>query len=350
MAVLVPAVLLFSQAWRGLDREADSAGRERQGIEYLEPLNELIIALAEAQSAAVAGTAVPREQLDEALRLVNAADQRLGEELRTRDRWSGLRVGIGAVEARAKGGPSAAYHAYSEVTELLLQLYGKVRETSHLLRDPQADSYQLQDIAAEELPEAVVAVGRLIDLAVIAPSRPASERLAVVADLAAARAAVLDPAADLAAGLEAAVEATTDPGLGPRLLGPLDRFQRAVDAVATETARMAQQPTEVAPATLGRIRADVQAAATELSTVILAELDSLIEARVRAVGGDLRTAVGCLILAVLLGTIPPIAIFRTVRRRRPFETSTPSTAAPVDSTAPAAAPVPARRERAGAAR
>ena len=70
-----------------------------------------------------------------------------------------------------------ALGAYQEVTDLLLALYGKVRDESGLVHDPDADAYQLQESVGANLPIAVIAAGRLADLAVFASGLPEAQRL-----------------------------------------------------------------------------------------------------------------------------------------------------------------------------
>ena len=87
-----------------------------------------------------------------------------------------MRAKLEALRGRSATDPEAAYTAYGEVADLLLALHRKVRESSGLVRDPDADSFFLQDSAGQELPEAVVAAGRLADLGTLVSRRPAAEQ------------------------------------------------------------------------------------------------------------------------------------------------------------------------------
>jgi hypothetical protein len=313
LAVLIPAAMLFGQAWQGQAERISFAERERHGIEYLTTLGQVATALTDAQSAAVAGRAVDRNALTRAVDATSSVDDRLGDELRTRERWSGLRVKIEALPAAASGDPAARYAAYGEATDLLLALYSKVRENSQLIRDPEGDTYFLQDGAAEELPEAVIAAGQFTDLVVIAAGRPAAERSAAVGELTVARQNVLDPAGDLADDLQSAVDSTQSRTMGGNLLSRLDRFRRGMDTLAAS----ASTPEETDANRLAATRTEVQAAASDLSAAILAELDVLIEERVDGLWTQRWLSVGTMTLAVLLAAIPPAVMLR--RRRPPFQ-------------------------------
>ncbi|MEV4755626.1 hypothetical protein AB0J86_11020 [Micromonospora sp. NPDC049559] len=346
VALLVPVAVLFLQARQTTDADRAFAQRERHGVEYLRALGPVTVALVDAESATVAGRTVPGEELSRAVAEMTTVDTRLGGELRARDRWAGLRAKIEALPQRGPGTPDAALTAYSEVTDLLLELYGKVREFSGLARDPVADSYYLQDSAGEELPESLVAIGRLADLAVLASHRRDAERDRTIADLGAARSAALSPADDLVDDLLAAVEQTEAGNLGSNLLSQVDAFQRAMEtlgAATVVTAPAGGGPTgggsgkpagsdddpagsgngtdDAGPvvdvAKIGEARTSAQTAAVALSSLVFAELDVRLTARVADLDGKQRLALGITALAVLLALAAVSVALLGTRRRAP---------------------------------
>ncbi|MFD0969907.1 hypothetical protein, partial [Plantactinospora endophytica] len=295
VALLVPAGVLFSSTWRSNDDQLAVAERERHGVEYLRSLGQLTLALVDAQSGAVAGRSAAAAALRTAVEQTSAIDVRYGAELRTSERWAGLHAKIEALPDRPPANRQESWSTYTETTDLLLALYAKVRETSGLIRDPESDSFHLQDAVAEELPEALVAAGRLADRTVLASARSA-DRLRTAADLALARAAVLEPADDLVDNLRAAVENTSSRSLGGNLLSRLDGYQRAVE----DLARLTRDPAAADPIQVGAARSAAQLAGSGLGTIILAELDMLLRDRADGLTGDRRIAVGALALTVLL--------------------------------------------------
>jgi hypothetical protein len=320
LAVLVPVGVLFGQLWQEQSDRLSFAAKERDGIEYLTTLSQVTTALTDAQSDAVAGGEVDQTALARAVDAASAVDARLGDDLRTHDRWSGLRAKIEALPTAASADKEDLYTAYGEATDLLLALYGKVRENSQLIRDPEGDTYFLQDGAAEELPESVVSAGRFADLVVLAASRPSDERAQAVAELTAARQGVLDPASDLADGLQSAVDSTDSRTMGGNLLSRLDRFRRGMDVLANSAGSLTGRANLPRADQLTAARAEVQAAATELSNAILAELDALIEDRISGLTTDRWLAVGTLAAIVLLAAAPMAITLADgrKRRRRPF--------------------------------
>jgi hypothetical protein len=312
VAVLIPVTILFVQLRNATGEERSVAEKERHGVTYLTALWQLTVALTDAQATAVAGRPATAEALPKAVAAVGRIDERLGDELRSHDRWGGLRTRIEALPDRFAD-PSAAYTAYTATTEMLLGLFAKVRETSDLIRDPDADAYFLEDAAAEELPEATIAAGRLADLSLIAPSRPRSQRIATIATLTAVRTAVVDPAGDLAQDLRSAVDSTKSSTLSGSLLGRLDLYQRSMDNFAAVSAPGAN---EVAPAAapIGQARTEVQAAAAGLGETMYTELGRLVATRIDSLADRQRFTLATLALAVLL-VVTPIAVMYLPRRR-----------------------------------
>ncbi|MFG3705708.1 hypothetical protein ACGF7U_13370 [Micromonospora sp. NPDC047670] len=316
VVLLAPLALLFAQSWRLTGDDRDLAARERLGVQYLRALAPVTDALVDAQSAAVAARPASGAALTRAVEAAASVDARVGGELRSQERWAGLRAKIEALGDRGPADPEAAFAAYGEVTDLLLALHRKVRETSGLVRDPRSDSFFLQDAAGRDLPEAVVATGRLADLTVLAARRAAADRDRTTGELAALRVAALAPAGDLVADLRAAVDSSASTDLGPNVLTPLDTYQRAVEALAAHSAPAGRSGV-VDPAQVAGARLNAQAAARLLQPVILGELDALLAERADGLDRDRRLTVAAGVLAVLLcGALGAVWLAAARRARR----------------------------------
>ncbi|MFC8846574.1 MULTISPECIES: hypothetical protein [unclassified Micromonospora] len=325
VVLLAPVAFLFVQQRRLSGDERDLVVRERLGVEYLRALGPVTLALVDAQSAAVAGRTVSRETLSRAVEDVAAVDTRLGDELRTHERWAGLRAKLEALPEKGLTDPQATFAAYGEVTDLLLALHRKVREASGLVRDRQADSYYLQDAISDELPESVVATGRLADLAAVAAGLPTAQRIAMVSQLGALWTSAVSPANDLITNLRAAVDSTDSTNLGANVLTPLDTYQRSIErlgALADPTA--SSSVTDEAAAARGltnliAARTAAQEAARQLQPVILDELDGLLADRIDQIDRDRRLAAGAAGLAVLLLAALGAVLVAAARRDRQAE-------------------------------
>ncbi|MGC4877101.1 hypothetical protein ACLQ26_12695 [Micromonospora sp. DT43] len=316
VALLAPVGLLFASTWRQTGDDRSLADSERLGVQYLRALAPVTEALVEAQSAAVAGRPVPGEPLTRAVEQAAAVDARIGGQLRSQERWAGLRAKVEALRGRSPADPEAAYTAYGEVTDLLLALHGKVRESSGLGRDPGADSFFLQDSAGQKLPEAVVAAGRLADLGALVTRRPAAERTRGLMELTGLRVTALAPAGDVVDNLRSAVDSSESTDLGANVLTPLDSYQRSVEALALYSTPSAAGTIDQGQLTAAALNS--RNAARQLQPVILGELDTLLTERVDGLARDRWLAVGAgvaaaLLLAWLAGML--IAVGRRARRR-----------------------------------
>lgn len=299
-AVLVAVAVLFVQTWNGLDERRTFGERERQGVEYVRSLHQVTAALVDTQVTTAAGRTPSRDALNQAVEAMTSVDARLGDTLRTRERWAGVRAKIEALPERGLARPPRdIYNAYSETGTLLLALYAKVRESSGLIRDPDADAYHLQDSAAEELPEALIAAGRLANLTRLARNRGPDDEIRTATEFTAARAAVLEPSEDLVAGLQSAVNNTDSQQLSGSLLRPLDAYQQAVEKLAVAAATAGPRGPDPEP--VEAARKAVQEAATQLFDVVLTELDALITTRLDGLAGQRRLAAATAAIGLLLG-------------------------------------------------
>jgi hypothetical protein len=315
LAILVPLGVLFLDHNRDLSHGRSNAAQERHGIEYLLALSKLTIALTDAQSAAVGGEPVSRELLDRAVAGVAEVDDRFGEELRVRERWSQLRQTIEQAADADHADGRAAYTSYGEATGLLLGLHDRLLQTSGLIRDPDEDAHHLQDAAGESLPEALVAAGRLVDLVILRAAGPAGAQPADPTEIPIAVAAVTRPGDDLVASVQAALDSTQSRSLSSSVLGKYDRFLRAKDGLLL-TVPADGNVGAVDFGQLAFIRGEVRDAGDDLLSTLLTELDTLIQTRRSALTRSLWTAVvSVAIVALLAFGLVAVALYRD--RRQP---------------------------------
>ncbi|HEV7713183.1 MAG TPA: hypothetical protein VGP16_33625 [Asanoa sp.] len=338
VALLVPTGVLFTQNWRDLGDRASATARELDGVAYLRSLQQVTFAVVDAQSATVVGDTVSRDAIVVAVQQADATDAQLGGRLRTTERWSGIRSRLETLRAApAAGDPTQTIAGYREVGDLLLALYAKVRDESGLSHDPDADAFHLQSSASGELPIAVIAGGRLADAAVLAlaartatagqPATPATQQqlFQVVSELAAQRVTVQNASNRLVDDLRSAVDSTESRTLGGNLLSRLDRYQRTADLVLALFAQAGatSSTTSADKSRIGPARAGLQAAAGELSSTILNEVERLLNSRADAIDRDRLLTGGAALVALLLAVGFFLAYFLGGRRRRPARSAGP---------------------------
>jgi hypothetical protein len=314
---------LFAMVWQSVEEQSDFAALERDGVRYIQALGPLEIALTNAGSAAVGNTTVPPEDLSRAVEAVALVDRELGERLSTQDRWAGLRAKIESLPA---DGGAEAIAAYGTVSDLLLALMDKVRNSSKLVRDPDADLYYLGDGAAQELPESIVAATRLTNLMVSLPGMSAADRAATLIDINTAGSTLAGNARDLSDDVRLAVEGTGSQSLGSALLSRLDRFNRSVDNLLPLMTPLVSGRADADAEQVARGRDEMQAAAADLSAALLGQIDIGLNDRISSLDQRRLLAAGIFVVSVLLALAPAgLALAARLRRgTAPQEWATPA--------------------------
>ena len=331
LVLALSVLVLFSIVWQSVGEESDFAKLERDGVKYIQALGPLEIALTNAESAAVNGSPAAPDDLAGAIEAVARVDSELRGRLGTQDRWDGLRTKIESLPD--SGTDPAIIAAYGGAHDLLLALMDKVRNTSKLIRDPDADIYYLGDGATQELPEGIVAGARFTDLLVSIAGLPAADRTQALVDINSAGSDLAGNARDLSDDVRLAVEGTGSRSLGGALLSKLDRFNRAIDNLTPLMSPALAGKGGVDTAQVVRARDEMQAAAADLSAALLTQIDIELNNRLSSLSQRRLLAIGTLVLPALIALVP-LGLLLAGRRRR----STPPPPAPVSPAPEAPAP------------
>ena len=315
--ILVPTGLLFLRVWQQNQDERDHTKQEQQGVEYLTALSPLVSALAEAQSSALQNIPEPPAALTAAVAQISAVDQRLGESLGTRERWTGLRDKIGRLPAVA-GNPIQIFQAHVEVTDLSLALYDSVLDNSGLSRDPDNDVAHLQDALGADLPGTVVQVSRMGDLSLLVANitgtarEQAQAQQILAPQFGAAVQAVNTNVSRLTDNLQAAVDDTQSTTLSGSLVTTVDGFRRGVEAfIRGASPGGTAKPNSAAMATA---QSQLQTSLSSLSGVLVRETNGLLSDRLDELDSKRLQALVLAGAAVLLG-LAAIIVPLTGRRR-----------------------------------
>ncbi|OJF09804.1 hypothetical protein [Couchioplanes caeruleus] len=354
--ILLPAGILFARVWSDVSELDDSTRLEQKGAEYITALSPLVSALAEAQTSSLSGVKATPGSLTAAIAGVNAVDQRLGTDLGTRDRWTGLKQKIDLL-SKETGSPAAAFDAHVEVTELALALYEAVRDNSGLLHDPDNDILHLADAVAIDLPATVVQVSRMGDLSQLVAKATGQQRDQLGAKFAASVSAVETSVGGLTDNLQEAVDDTNSATLSGNLVTGLDNFRRGVESFI-RGANLGGTPNV---ATMATAQSQLQISLGSLAGIINREMSRLLEDRLDNLAYRTLEALVAAGAAVLLAVAAIVVPLTTRRRSAHAGVRTPGEAAR-DMTMGAHGgepdrPVPAygeatssRRERSGALR
>lgn len=314
--VLVPTAVLFGRVWQENSDRHDSTALEQKGVEYLTALSPLTSALVEDQSSALQGVNKQAAGLKTAIAGVSDTDARLGGDLQTTQRWAGLKEKIAKLP-KVTGGPLAVYSAHVEVTDLTLALYQSVRRVSKLNRDPDNDLSNLQQAVAVDMPETVVAVSRMGDLATITSNATGKTKATVAVQFGEEVIAVQNLVDQLTDDLQAAVNDTNSATLSGSLVSTLDSFRRGVESMN----RGANQGGLPNVATMSIAQSSLQTALNSLAGVTLKEMTGLLDDRRSTLNyrrGE-AAAMGLLAIVLALGAV----IWPATRRRPAAPASAP---------------------------
>lgn len=272
--VLLPAAGLFLRVLQENSNQRDNVQKEQDGVEYLTALGPLISALAESQSSALQGVAAEPASVTAAVARVQGVDERFGEELGTRTRWTDLKDKISKLP-KTTGSDDKVFTAHVEAADLTIELFDVVRESSTLNRDPDSDIWFLQEVVAEQMPVAVTAVSRMSDLANRAAATSGKIRAALIVQFGYQAQKVQEVVGDLTDSLQEAVDDTGSDTLSGNLVSNLDSFRRGIEA-ANRGANLGGTPNV---STLVTAQSTLQTALSALSGVILKEISGLLDSR-----------------------------------------------------------------------
>ena len=311
--VLVPSAVLFGRVWQENSRQTTQTDLEKKGVEYITALTPLVSALAEAQSSAIQGVTSPPDSLTAAVSKVAAADAKLGDDLKTKERWTDLNAKIAKLP-KVTGGPLAVLQAHIEVSDLTLALYGAVRRNSELNRDPASDMNNLQQAVAIDMPKTISLISRAGDFANIAQAASATTRGTIAVQFGEELAAAQDAVNALTEDLQAAVDDTTSPTLSGALVTTLDSFRRGVESMT----RGANQGGVPNIATMSTAQSALQTALSALAADTLKEMAKLLETRSDSLSYRRTEAVVMGLLAIVL--VLAALIWPAIGRRRESQT------------------------------
>jgi hypothetical protein len=308
LAVVAPIAVLVNQSMAASNAARAATVRERHAIAYMTALAPLTSELFLAQAFAVRGGALAFDDLIASVARVNEVNGRLGDELRTNERWTALERAIGDTRGRRFADAEQAAASYREIVRQLLALYGRVRDQGGLLTDAAPDSHYLAETVASQLPATLAAAEAYANSLVLVDLAGPDDRAAPMAEVLAAAEAVNEGGEEIAEFLELAIANTDSPNLGRDVINELDTFRQALEVLGTA----GPAPQTDAAAADGR-RVAVRNAGIVLQTKILSTLDGVLAARENDLAAARQRLTLWLAPAALLSIV---VLTMTLSRRR----------------------------------
>jgi methyl-accepting chemotaxis protein len=316
--LLMPAAVALHAYWAEQGGQIAFSAKERVGVVYLKPANELVDSVVRARSLAVrsaagdpaAKSAAPAAKRDVrgAIANIDRANRRGHGALLTVKAWHDARARIlGAWRAQA-GAPRAAFDAYAPAVSASIALVTQIGNASNLILDPDLDSYYTMDALVTKLPAIAESAGKATDLQLIlAHGATIAERI----ELASAQGALRSTAAAMRDGDLTAFASTHDATLRGRLVAPLAAVMSSTDALVKTVDPTGR--TAIDPAAVARRGSAVVLAADALERASAPKLDALLAARVEGFSSARRRVLVIALAALILAVYLFIGFYLAVR-------------------------------------
>lgn len=155
--ILIPMIMLAYFFHAEIKKVTDFAQGERDGIQYVLPLSEILIELTREISPDFSAG-----KIEEQIKIIDQNDKQLGEELKTTEIWQELK---GLLQNKKPG-------TRQQTISKTLELIAKVGDSSGLVLDPDLDSYYIMDAGIVKYPDIISKTNQISSLAVEGLGKP----------------------------------------------------------------------------------------------------------------------------------------------------------------------------------
>jgi hypothetical protein len=301
VVLLIPLGYLFTRQWVATGDAATTTTAERAAVAYARPVDKLLAALVDAQYTASRGAAGDLSGVRSAVDDVNAVDREQADPLDLRPRWTQLRQEIDNALSQNPSGPDAL-HVYAAPIALTQALLDRIADASRASHDSTAGAFQLSQVALRSLPAVLVNAGQLSALGQgTGPEAATTGRTDPALPIAEDR--LTQAATEVSTGLRGG----TDPGatyaVDLNLLGPLDEFAAAADAL-NQTANGLAVPGSGARDRLDAAYTQLESKALTLEAAVFDAFDNQVGAHTDRDTGQRRI----LYLLAVVGVLAMVAL------------------------------------------
>jgi len=160
--LLLPLLIATGMLVLSQSESIDFAEKEIVGARYNQALYHLLNKVieyhdrshwSEQNTRILNPFAEQRREIDRAVQAVEQEQLRYGEQLRTTELWTELKVLWEKLDANSSGQVEEVLEAQSVLIERILELMAEVGDSSNLILDPDFDSYYLMDVVLIRLPK-----------------------------------------------------------------------------------------------------------------------------------------------------------------------------------------------------
>jgi methyl-accepting chemotaxis protein len=296
VVALVMALPLAIVSWAYVDAQRsqiDFAAKERDGVRYLKPLLEVLVATADARDRAAKRAGAGGANVDAAVATMDSVDAAVGASLDVHDDWAKVKTALGSA------GPAGGIDGWNTAADGLLALISRVSDQSNLTLDPDIDSYYVMDAVVFRIPIILDLAMRGADSALVASGGKVVTDRATQVSLAVDAAQALPNVAALADGMTKAIAVTANAALQDQA-DPVKQVAGAFQAIGDTVGKAAAAGTPLAMDEA--VLADATQRLTALMHTLVPVLDDLLMARIaRLTGAEYRMLAIALVATLVAG-------------------------------------------------
>ena len=190
------------------------------------------------------------------------------------------------------------------MSELLLDVYERIRDRSGLVRDQEPDVFFLEDAAIRALPTSVVDAGRYGDSIIVEFTSNAADAKAAALNVSAYHALLDQDSDEVGDDVNDAVDSTASQSMSTSLLGAIDRYRQSVEGlqplVPTSAAKSHLDNTIGVPLA----QAAEESTAAALSGTLFDQIGTLVVAR----GAAARHRENLLLISFIIALLLVVAL------------------------------------------
>ena len=143
LSVVILTVGIIYLLLSNLQSQADFSLKENLGIQYINPLRNLLFNMQKYRDMSYEGKTPLTEEINKYIGLTDVADKKLNETLQVKKDWENIKTSWQSADN---------FDKQTEVINQVIALISHINDTSNLVLDPDLDTYYLMDIYSLKLP------------------------------------------------------------------------------------------------------------------------------------------------------------------------------------------------------
>ena len=143
LSVVILTVGIIYLLLSNLQSQADFSIKENLGLEYINPLRNLLFNVQDYRNLSYQGKTPSTEEINKYVKLTDEADKKLNQTLQVKEDWQKIKTNLQNAND---------FDKQTVVVNQVITLISHINDTSNLVLDPDLDTYYLMDVYSLKLP------------------------------------------------------------------------------------------------------------------------------------------------------------------------------------------------------